>query len=302
MKNISSVYSRSARLSLMVAVFLAVLTLLPIRAHAAPLLRRGSTGEDVVALQMSLSNLGFDPGPVDGVFGPRTEKAVKDFQRASGLVADGISGPLTYAALKRLGQEPSRGTGSLRGRVIVLDPGHGGPEPGAISYWGDKEKDFTLPMAIKAKIYLESQGATVVLTRAGDYTPGTGWTRPVDDLLARVSIANSRGADMFVSIHCNAYPKDPSVSGVMGFYRAGSSASRNLALAIARRTSESTGLSNIDTQVGPYYVLSQTYMPAALIEVGFMTNWSDTNLLRQNWFQDSAAKGIAKGIMDYLGR
>ncbi len=302
MKSVSSAYGRSARISLLVMVFMAVLALVPIRAYAAPLLWRGSVGNDVTALQRSLLNAGFDPGPVDGDFGPRTEKALKDFQRASGLVADGICGPLTYGALDRLGQGPSRGIGPLRGRVIVVDPGHGGSEPGAISYWGDKEKDFTLPIAAKVKTYLEGQGATVILTRSGDYTPGIGWANPVDELLARVSIANSQGADIFVSIHCNAYPKDPNVSGVMGFYRTGSTESRNLALALARRTSEGTGLKNIDTQVGPYYVLNHTYMPAALIEVGFMTNWSDTNLLRQNWFQDSAAKGISRGITDYLGR
>ncbi len=299
MKNIATVYKKKLLIS---AVLLVLQLWVSVLCYAAPLLYRGCLGTPVASLQQSLANAGFDPGPVDGDFGPKTEAAVIEFQRAFGLVPDGICGPLTYAALDRTGDLPSRGTGPLRGRTVVIDPGHGGAEPGAISPWGDKEKDFTLNIGSKVKNYLENQGATVVLTRTGDYSPGTGWSMWVDELLARVSIANSRDADVFVSVHCNAYPKDAGVSGVMGFYRSGSQESRRLALGIARRVSETTGLKNRDTQAGPYYVLNHTYMPAALIEVGFMTNWNDVTLLRQNWFQDVAARGIAMGIIDFLGR
>ncbi len=287
---------------LITTVLFLLFALVPIRSYAASLLRLGSRGQEVTALQQNLLDLGFNPGPVDGIFGMLTEKGVKDFQWAHGLAVDGICGPITYDALKRADGETSRKAGSLRGRVITIDPGHGGTEPGAISPWGDKEKAFTLGIALKVKTYLEGQGAKVIMTRTGDYTPGTGWANPVDDLLARVSLANSNASDIFVSVHINAYPKDPSVSGVMGFYRTNSTESRNLALGLAKRISESTGLRNIDTQVGPYYVLNHTYMPAVLMEVGFMTNWNDVNSLRQSWFQDSAAQGIVRGIGDYLGR
>ncbi|NLC14891.1 MAG: hypothetical protein GX784_00980, partial [Firmicutes bacterium] len=258
-------------------------------------------GESVAQLQRMLLAAGFDPGPVDGIFGPRTQAATMAFQESAGLVIDGIVGPQTWGALNRLGGV-SRGTGPLRGRVIVIDPGHGGPEPGAISYWGDKEKHFTLGIATKTRRYLEDQGAVVVMTRYGDYSPGSDWSPRPDELLARVSIANSRGADLFLSIHINAYPKDPGVSGVMGFYRAGSWESQRLARTLASNVSASAGLRYIDTQVGPYYVLNNTYMPAALMEIGFVTNWNDVNLLRQDWFQDAVAKGLARGVREFLLR
>jgi len=287
---------------LLLALLVCALLLVPIRGYASPILRVGNYGESVRAVQQYLLNLGFNPGPVDGVFGPRTEAAVKAFQRANGLWDDGIVGPITWGALERA-IEASRGNpGPLRGKIIVIDPGHGGVEPGAISYWGDFEKDFTLSIATKLRKHLETLGAQVVLTRYGDYSPGSDWMPPVDELLARVSIANSRGASMFLSIHINAYPQDPAVSGVMGFYRDGSWESNLLARTLALSVSSSTGSKYIDTQVGPYYVLNHTYMPAALIEIGFMTNWNDVNLLRQNWYQEEVAEGLAKGVLDYFRR
>lgn len=297
----STSWAKLSRLPLLVTVLLLALILLPIRSYAAPLLRVGDRGDAVHALQTSLQNAGFNPGAADGIFGPRTLSALKEFQTASGIAADGICGPVTRDALTRW-QGSSRASGPLRGTTVVLDPGHGGQEPGALSPWGDKEKNFTLSIASKVRYNLESQGAKVILTRYGDYSPGSDWGQWVDELVARVSIANSNAASVFVSVHINAYPKDPNVSGIMGFYRGGSSSSSALAAGIARRTAQATGLKYIDTQVGPYYVLNHTYMPAALVEVGFMTNRNDVNLLKQNWFLDQAAKGISQGIADYLTR
>lgn len=304
MESRSHFWARQALIPVCAALALAVLLSSPIRAAAAPILRTGSQGDSVRQLQQSLSALGYDPGPQDGDFGPRTLAAVVKLQNSSGLVPDGICGPLTWSAIDRLSQAgvTSRSAGPLRGRLVVIDPGHGGNEPGALSTWGDREKDFTLRIASKVRQYLEAQGATVQLTRYGDYTPGGDWGRTVDELAARASLANSNDADIFVSIHNNSYPKDPNTSGVMAFYRSGSAESMSLAKSLATGVNATTGLRFIDVQVGPYYVLSHTVMPAALVEVGFMTNWHDVNLLRQNSFIDDAARGIAAGIVDYLGR
>lgn len=278
--------------------------LFPIRAYAASLLRLGSVGNEVALLQQRLAQLGFNPGPVDGIFGPMTENAVKSFQRKVGLEDDGIVGPLTREALDRAAgmASTSRSAGPLRGRLIVVDPGHGGPEPGAISPWGDREKDFTLGIALRLRRQLEALGARVIMTRYGDYSPGSDWKTSVDELLARVSLANANNADLFVSIHINSYPDDPSVSGVMGFYRSGSYQSKSLASALAENISSATGLRFIDVRPGPYYVLNHTAMPAALMEVGFMTNKGDVALLRQASFLDSVAAAMTRGIVQYLGR
>ncbi len=301
MKNLSILSGPRIRLALSILLALLIVVSVPIRSLAAPLLRNGSRGEQVLGLQEALLDAGFNPGPLDGDFGPKTEAALRSFQSFAGIASDGICGPVTLEALER-GKSASRSAGPLRGRTIVVDPGHGGNEPGAISVWGDKEKDFTLAIASKLRVYLEDMGAIVVMTRYGDYSPGSDWGVVVDELLARVSLANSREADLFVSVHINAFPKDPAVSGVMGFYRRGSAESQSLASTLASKVAANTGLKYIDTQVGPYYVLNHTYMPAALIEVGFMTCWNDVTLLRQNWFIDSAAKGLSQGIVQYLGR
>ncbi len=265
----------------------------------------GSEGDSVVQLQKSLANLGYNPGPADGDFGPHTDAAVREFQKATNLVADGICGPLTWDALDRATSDASRGgtvprSSALAGKTITIDPGHGGVEPGAISPWGDKEKDFTLAIGLKVKAYLEAQGAKVIVTRYGDYSPGSDWGRTVDELVARASLANTNKSDLFVSIHDNSYPQDPSASGVMGFYRSGSTESQTLARKLAQGVGKSTGLRLIDVQVGPYYVLNHTTMPAALVEVGFMTNRRDVTSLRTDAFRDSAARGIVAGIVDYF--
>jgi len=284
----------------------ATAVLSPIRAWAAPILRAGDRGDSVAELQRALQTLGYSPGPVDGIFGSMTDAAVRSFQRAAGLWPDGICGPLTWGAIERATAETSRGLfsrdRSLAGKTITIDAGHGGPEPGAISPWGDKEKDFTLGIALKVQRYLEALGATVIMTRYGDYSPGSDWGRSVDELAARASLANTNKADLFVSIHINSYAQDTTVSGVMGFYRANSASSKALAQALANAVSKSTGLRFIDVQVGPYYVLNHTNMPAALVEVGFMTNWADVSALRQDSFKDLAGRGIVSGILDYFSR
>lgn len=305
MKHNRQLWIRAALAPTCAILMFAIVFLLPIRASASPLLFVGDKGEAVALLQQSLSDLGYDPGPIDGDFGWRTDDAVRRFQEATGLYPDGICGPLTWTALERLAKDPSRGwtvqrSGALHGKTIALDPGHGGPEPGAISSWGDKEKYFTLDIARKTKEYLEAQGAKVILTRHGDYPPGSDWGWNVDELVARASLANSNGADLFVSVHINSYPKDPSVSGVMGFYRSDSLYSLALAKSLTLSLARFTGLRYIDIQPGPYYVLNHTSMPAALLEVGFMTNWHDVDLLRQDSFRSSVARGIVGGVIDYF--
>ena len=305
MTHSSQKWVRTALFPACAILMFAVMFLSPIRAWAAPILRTGSEGDAVLLLQQQLSNLGYNPGPADGDFGPRTNTALRQFQGATGLQTDGVCGPLTWAALDRASSGSSRGAvaraGTLSGKTIVVDPGHGGNEPGAMSIWGDKEKDFALAMGFKVQEYLKAHGAKVIMTRYGDYPPGSDWGWTVDELVARASLANTNEADLFVSIHVNAYPQDKSVSGAMAFYRRNSVESARLARSLADEVSESTGLRMIDVQVGPYYVLNHTYMPAALVEVGFMTNYGDVDSLRTATFINNAARGIVTGIIDYLG-
>jgi peptidoglycan hydrolase-like protein with peptidoglycan-binding domain len=137
-------------------------------------LRRGSKGSQVEALQRRLIELGFDCGAIDGSFGPATQKAVIEFQLAYGLVGDGVVGPLTRAKLNAGGKpttpQPEKempDTDALKGKIIILDPGHGGSDWGASSN-GYLEKNLNLDMALKLRDMLENAGATVYMTRTDD--------------------------------------------------------------------------------------------------------------------------------------
>jgi N-acetylmuramoyl-L-alanine amidase len=146
---------------------------------------RAFVGDDVAALQQRLLDLGFDPGRCDGIFGRATAGALQEFQRNVGLVADGTLGPRTLRALEQLrrtvtGGSPSerreeerllRGGTALTGRIVVLDPGHGGSDPGCCPDHGPSEADLVLDLATRIEGRLGALGVTTYLTRGADNAP-----------------------------------------------------------------------------------------------------------------------------------
>lgn len=212
------------------------------------------------------------------------------------LIASDAWWPLSKSA------QASKSPAALSGKTVVIDPGHGGSDPGVISGTGIEEADLTLAIALKAKACLESLGAKVIMTRTGDYTPGSDWATPMGDLNSRVYLANSNKADAFVSIHINSFPEDAGVSGVTGFYCSGSAVSQQLSDSVASSVSDATGLNLDGTRTADYRVLVNTKMPATLLELGFMTNANDAAHLTRKSFQDTAARAIAEGIADFFGR
>jgi peptidoglycan hydrolase-like protein with peptidoglycan-binding domain len=135
-------------------------------------LRRGSKGQQVRILQERLNELGFNCGAVDGSFGPATENAVKVFQLVYGLAPDGVVGPLTRAKLYEVspvspGERDYPASDALEGKVVIIDPGHGGHDPGAV-HGGLYEKDLALDIGLKLRSMLEKAGATVYMTRDDD--------------------------------------------------------------------------------------------------------------------------------------
>lgn len=146
-------------------------------------LRRGSKGSQVTALQNKLNALGYNCGPADGIFGQATYNAVVNFQKTNNLTADGIVGPATAAKLFSVesgsGSSPVQPpqapdpapvipiTNDLKGKIVIIDPGHGGKDPGAC-HGGLYEKDLTLDMGLKLRSMLERAGATVYMTRSDD--------------------------------------------------------------------------------------------------------------------------------------
>jgi len=135
-------------------------------------LKRGSRGEQVKILQARLNELGFNCGAVDGIFGSATENAVILFQVAYGLTPNGIVDEKTRVKLYEVNPSvPAKreypAADALKGKIVIIDPGHGGTDPGAV-HGGVKEKDMALDIGLKLRKMLQKAGATVFMTREDD--------------------------------------------------------------------------------------------------------------------------------------
>lgn len=173
---------------------------------------------------------------------------------------------------------------------VVIDPGHGGRDPGAVGINGLRETDIVLPIALEVAQILEEQGVQAILTRTDD--------REID-LEPRVSQANRANADLFVSIHANAISLSrPDINGTETYYY--SDTGRALAQVIQSSVIDATGMRNIGVKSARFYVLRRTSMPAALVEVGFVTGGDDAPRLADPEFRKLMAEGIARGILQYV--
>jgi N-acetylmuramoyl-L-alanine amidase len=192
-------------------------------------------------------------------------------------------------------------TGQNIGKTIVVDAGHGGVDTGA-SRSGILEKDINLAISLKVRDILQSQGFNVVLTRDKD-TELSGLCdnnkvrgRYRRDLSARVESIGRSGADLFVSIHANV-SSEAKRRGIECYY-ANYEESRKLAEAIEAQLGLIAPISQ-KAKVGNFFVLRRSKVPAALIEVGFITNQEEQTLLQDHEYQRKLAETIVKGILQY---
>jgi N-acetylmuramoyl-L-alanine amidase len=182
-----------------------------------------------------------------------------------------------------------------RGRFkVVIDPGHGGPDPGAIGIGGLRETDVVLDICLQMARLLQARGVQVLMTR----------TSEVDvDLPPRVSLANSSGADLFVSVHANALSMSrPDVNGIETFYFEGAGASaRRLAAALQQQmVAISPGSPDRGVRTGRFFVIRRTVMPSALVEMGFLTGSLDSRRLADASFRRSMALALSAGVLNAL--
>lgn len=180
-------------------------------------------------------------------------------------------------------------SGSPRGKVLVIiDPGHGGKDPGAVGLKGLKEKNVILPISLDVSRLLQEKGIQVELTRSADYFVS---------LQRRADLANQAGADIFVSIHANAVGGDRShINGMEVFYYE----HRDLSEAIHRSIVSSINVGDRGVKRGQFYVLRKSGMPASLVEVGFVTGTEDNRKLSNPAYLHKMAQAIARGILDYI--
>ena len=253
-------------------------------------------GDDVTELQRKLNELGFNAGRPDGLFGPATDNALREFQRGVGVSADGTCGLDTLRSFERLSRSVVGGdSGALRehatisalqtgiaDKVVVIDPGD-------LIY-----PELTHAIASRVEGRLAALGTQVVLTRASTPTK-------VSTPAQRATFANDLAADLFVSLTVDEVAS-PKPNGIAVFYFGNPSggthspAGRQLAELISDELIGRTDRKDCRTHPRTWDLLRLTTMPAVRVDLGYMSNVDDAKRLRSENFHDAVAQGIAAAI------
>jgi N-acetylmuramoyl-L-alanine amidase len=265
-------------------------------------------GDDVHTLQERLLEMGYDVGRADGVFGHRTADALAAFQREVGVPADGTFGPFTMRALRQLGRRVVGGSPQLLretlvihhsgpalvGKRIVIDPGHGGADPGnvvadGLLRWSEAELVYDLAARLEGR--LAALGVRADLTRGRDTGPGDR---------ERAAFANSTDADLLVSLHVDAH-RNPEASGAATYYYGtgsgvSSTVGERLAALVQREVVVRTGLLDGRTHYKTWELLRLTRMPAVRVEAGYLTSPADRARLVDPSFRDALAEAILAAV------
>jgi N-acetylmuramoyl-L-alanine amidase len=260
-------------------------------------------GDDVLELQSRLADMGFDVGRCDGIFGKRTEDALREFQHNRGLVNDGCCGPMTLRELERLQRtvvggrpyelresEKLRGAGpSLAGKTVVLDPGHGGDDTGW-SVGGLTERDIVADLAAQLEGRLQAVGVNASLTHLRDQNP---------DEAERARFANATNADLLVSLHCDGHTT-ATPHGVASYYfgtwRTSSVVGERFADLVQREVVARTDLLDCRSHPKSWPLLRSTRMPAVRLEMGYLTNPHDRSALASSEFRAVVAEAVLAAV------
>lgn len=188
---------------------------------------------------------------------------------------------------------------TLLGKIIYIDPGHGGVDAGAISNT-ILEKDINLLLSKKLESTLTSKGAIVYLTRDGDYDLSKSTiNRKRNDLYNRVKLINNSKADIYISIHLNSSTSNK-WSGIQLFYSNIIKENKILAETITNTLKQNMKNIRDVKKENNYYMYSKIKIPGILIEAGFISNPNDNYKIRQNTYQDTLINNIALGIEKYF--
>jgi N-acetylmuramoyl-L-alanine amidase len=265
---------------------------------------RALRGDDVRRLQELLLELGYDAGRADGILGAETEAGLRAFQRDYGLNADGTCGPATLRALKQLGRRVTGGrpqllrqsasmveSGShLIGRVIVVDPGHGGQDTGYTA--GETtEADLVFDLASRIEGRLAAAGATVYLTRGRRGGPTAE---------ERTAFANDANADLFLSLHMEAHGSAHARGVASYYYGTGSGASSTVGEQFAnlarREVIARTGMLDCGSHAKTWDILRMTRMPAVRIDCGYLSHPVDRLLLLDARLRSTIAQAVLASV------
>lgn len=265
-------------------------------------------GDDVATLQARLQDLGFYTGLVDGHFGLQTHNGLMSYQREYGMFPDGICGPETLRSLYFLGSRVTGGSPHaireeelvrrsgprLSGKRIIIDPGRGGDDRGLImtSRSGPvSEADVLWDLASRLEGRMTAIGMDTFLSRPVGRSPSDA---------ERAATANAVGADLMISLRCASLPS-PAANGVASFHFGNSHGSvstigRNLADFIQREVVARSGFRDCRTHGRTWDLLRLTRMPTVQVDVGYVSNPHDRELLTSPGSRDSIAEGILAAV------
>lgn len=229
-------------------------------------------------------------------------KAIRHIQNSALLLAAMLVGLFAFfnPETDRVVTAPAM-TGPLVGHVIAVDPGHGGYDGGARASSGQWEKVYNLSISKKLRDYLQSLGATVIMTRVDDYAlcdinPPIRKKR--QDMERRAELVLEANAELLVSIHMNQY-RDHRQSGPQVFFRPDCEASKKLSETLqGKMIEELMPKVKREAHAGDFYMLSLG-IPSALIECGFLSNPAEEALLRTEAYEQRVAKAIGDGIVEW---
>ena len=252
-------------------------------------------GDDVAALQSRLTEMGFHSGRVDGIYGPMTESAVKEFQKSVGVVVDGKCGPATIIALLRLTKIVSGGAPAalresavqknrgpaLANKVIVIDPGS-----------AEYERDIVFDVARRIEGRLLALGASVFLTRGASNNPNES---------ERITFTNNNKADLLISLHVDRH-QNPDAHGVATFFYGNdqhgvhSIVGERFASLVQRELCARTDFLNCRTHAKTWEALRLTTAPAVRVDLGYISNKADADRLARAEFRDTVAESFIIAI------
>lgn len=236
----------------------------------------------------------------------RVYAAVFELERRKWELLMSVLFLLCAVALAERGFLPAAGTavtGQEGKRLVIVDAGHGGNDPGKIGVDDSKEKDINLQIAKKLKVLLEQQDLEVRMTREEDqglYEEHSS-NKKAQDLKNRCELINEAHPDCVISIHQNSYHEEP-VKGAQVFYYGNSGEAKELAEDIQEKL-----ISYVDPQNHrqakaneSYYLLKRTSAPVVIVECGFLSNWTEAKLLQEESYQSQIAWAVALGVQRYL--
>lgn len=192
----------------------------------------------------------------------------------------------------------------LAGKIIAIDPGHGGNDTGAIGQLAGEavyEKDITLSIAEPLRDMLTAAGAKVVMTRTTDTSVASPTADDVTELQARCDIANNANADAFISIHIDSFSNN-SVDGTTAYYYPKTGKDLLLAQLLHQATLNKLAIPDRGVRSNDFYVNVHTNMPSTLLELGFISNTHRVKMLTSSWGPKSIAQSIYAGFVDYFSQ